>query len=154
MATRIAVRLLFHQWDQNAQGNFSLITTDSDAKLTRLPYLGSDEGSGRISPDGRWLAYVAWESGHSVYVRPPHSAESRWQISQPGGIEPDPRWRADGRELFFLSPDLSLMAVEIQSGLSFRAGPAQRLFQTGAIAPSGLTGRWPMTWHLMVNDSS
>src|SRR5262249_45385866 len=53
-----------------------------------------------ISPDGRYLAYASNEAGRSgIYVRPFPSGEGRWQISTPVGFEP--RWSADGRELFY-----------------------------------------------------
>jgi Tol biopolymer transport system component len=134
-------RLLFRQWDPNqkTKGDFSLLAPGDDAKPVRLPDLESDEQSGRISPDGRWLAYEGWESAWSVYVRPLQSTESRWQVSPIGGAEP--RWRADGRELFFLSPDLSVMAMDIEPVDTFRVVPARRLFQTQAVAPSGLVGQ-------------
>jgi DNA-binding winged helix-turn-helix (wHTH) protein/Tol biopolymer transport system component len=133
-------RVLFHQWNLKPKGNFSLLA-GGDATPVRLPYLALDESSGRISPDGRWLAYVGWEIGRGVYVRPLQSADSRWQIASSSGLEAEPRWRGDGRELFFLSSDLSLMAADIESVPAFRAGSARRLFRTQAVAPSGLTGQ-------------
>ena len=57
-------------------------------------------GGARLSPDGRWLAYVSSESGQSeVYVRPFPALDRKWQISRDGGALP--RWRADGREIVF-----------------------------------------------------
>ena len=72
-----------------------------------------NEHHGHLSVDGRWMAYASDESGRSeVYLRafPPQS--SRWQISTDGGVEP--RWRPDGKELFYVSPDGALMAVALQ----------------------------------------
>ena len=71
----------------------------------------------RFSPDGRWLAYRSTENGQSeIYVqpfRPGTSARAllRWKISNGGGDEP--QWRGDGKELYFLSPDLKIMAVDL-----------------------------------------
>jgi Tol biopolymer transport system component len=133
-------RLLFFQWHDPRKGNFWLLPMNPGSTPRRLPYLGRDENAGRISPDGRWLASSTWESGWSVHVRPLQSGDGRWQLSAPGQVEPQPRWRADGRELFYLADDMSLTAVAIESGSSFRAGSPHPLFRSLAMAPSGATG--------------
>jgi Tol biopolymer transport system component len=67
---------------------------------------------GRLSPDGRWLAYVCDESGKDeVYVQAFPTPESKWQVSAHGGA--NPRWRRDGRELFYASLDNKLMSVPV-----------------------------------------
>ena len=61
------------------------------------------ESQGKISPDGRWLAYTSRDTERHVYLRPfavPMKDESAWQISTVGGQEP--QWRADSKELFYL----------------------------------------------------
>jgi eukaryotic-like serine/threonine-protein kinase len=65
-----------------------------------------------VSPDGRWIAYQSDESGRSqVIVRPfPNVADRRWQVSTDGGGEP--KWSADGRELFFRN-GAAVMSVQI-----------------------------------------
>ena len=70
-----------------------------------------NEQDGRISPDGRWLAYRSNESGRDeVYVRPFPDVESgRWQVSTAGGNRAE--WGPDGRELFYLSADLGSQAL-------------------------------------------
>ena len=74
------------------------------------------ERSGRVSPNGRWLAYVSNESGNpQVYVRPFDSTAGRRQISRGGGSQP--RWRRDGQELFFLSESGRIMAVQVTLGV-------------------------------------
>jgi eukaryotic-like serine/threonine-protein kinase len=92
-----------------------------------------------FSPDGRWLAYASDESGkgkNEVYVRTftgkPGAAASggKWLISTSGGTTP--RWRRDGKELFYLADDEKLMAVEIKSGANFEAGAPKLLFDTHA----------------------
>ena len=90
---------------------------------------GKEEGQAQISPDGRWMAYVSDVSGSpQVFVRPfPHGA-GRWLISTSGGFEP--KWRADGRELFYLASDQMLMAVDVDSGATFSAGQPHPLFRT------------------------
>lgn len=89
--------------------------------------------NGLLSPDGHWLAYESTESGIAeVYVRPfPHGGVARWQVSPSGGVEP--RWREDGRELYYLAADQHLMAVPVSttSG-TFEAGRPVPLFRTRA----------------------
>jgi len=78
-----------------------------------------------VSPDGQWLAYTSLESGSAeVYVRNLANATSRWQVSAGGGS--NPRWRGDGRELFFVSGDSWISAVEFKGHSP--AAP-RRLFQ-------------------------
>jgi len=67
-----------------------------------------------FSPDVRWLAYESQESGRSeVYVEPFPTSGVRWQISTRGGAEP--HWRGDGKELFFLRSDQTLMSVAVSA---------------------------------------
>jgi len=131
--------VLFRQWgeDDKRKSNFWLLRPGRAAVPTRVTELEVDAQHGRISPDGQWLAYESYASGGAVIVRPLQSASTQWQVSSAGS---DPRWRADGRELFYLSADLSMMAVEVEPGPTFRAKPPRALFQTSAIAPSGAIG--------------
>jgi len=92
------------------------------------PYLqtAADEYSGQFSPDGRWMAYVSDESGRpEVWVQSIPPSGAKWQISTLGGNQP--RWRRDGRELFYVSADQRLMAVPVRIGFSFEAGAPQAL---------------------------
>jgi serine/threonine protein kinase len=96
---------------------------------TPFAFLQSEfnEYQGRISPDGRWIAYVSDENGPpEVYVQSFPKPGGKWQISTAGGA--DPRWRRDGRELFFISADRKLMAVDIQADATFRSGLPHALF--------------------------
>ena len=81
----------------------------------------------RFSPDGRFLAYSSAESGRTqVYVQPFPGGEGRWQVSIDGGSEP--RWRGDGRELFFIGMDRRVMAIPVEAGPSFQPGQPVPLF--------------------------
>jgi eukaryotic-like serine/threonine-protein kinase len=92
----------------------------------------------RFSPDDKWIGYVSNESGRDeVYVMPfsmpaadattPVAAGNRVRISTSGGVLP--RWRRDGRELFYLSPDLQLMAATLeQKGTRMEVGSVTPLF--------------------------
>jgi Tol biopolymer transport system component len=68
-----------------------------------------------LSPDGHWLAYVSTESGRfEVYVEPFRRRGERLRVSNNGGGQP--RWRGDGKELFYLSLDGGIVSVSVQSG--------------------------------------
>lgn len=83
----------------------------------------------RLSPDGRWLAYESDESGaREIFVRSFPEAAERRQVSLRGGTQP--RWRGDGRELYYVSPDRKLMAVSIRTTGQFEAETPRALFQT------------------------
>jgi Tol biopolymer transport system component len=89
------------------------------------------EGSGQFSPDGRWVAYVSLESGRAeIYVTPFPSGGARWQVSTEGGNLP--RWRGDGRELYYLSPDDEIMAASVgESTDRFEVTKVLTLFRVG-----------------------
>ena len=80
-----------------------------------------------FSPDGRFLAYQSNESGRAeIYVQSFPGPGGKWQISAEGGFEP--HWSADGKELFFRSPDQKLVAVPVTTGAAFEAGTPKPLF--------------------------
>jgi dipeptidyl aminopeptidase/acylaminoacyl peptidase len=85
------------------------------------------ERNGRFSPDGRWVAYQSNESGRGeIYVMPFAGAGGKWQISSEGGD--DPKWRRDGRELFYAT-DNAIMAAEVNgSAAALQIGAVRRLF--------------------------
>jgi Tol biopolymer transport system component len=115
-----------------------------------FPFLQTqfNEAPGQFSPDGRWTAYVSDESGRDeVYVAAfpgpggaPGAAavqgtsSGKWQVSTTGGNSP--RWRRDGREIFYLAPDNKLMAAPVNGQVSaFEVGAVRPLFDT---RPAGL----------------
>jgi serine/threonine protein kinase len=90
-----------------------------------------NENEGQFSPDAKWIAYISDESkSNQVYVQSFPISGTKYQISTNGGYQP--RWRRDGKELFFLSTARELMAVEISTSKDgvFHAGVPQKLFQT------------------------
>ena len=83
----------------------------------------------RLSPDGRWLAHESEESGtREIVVRSFPEATERRQVSIRGGTQP--RWRSDGKELFYVAADRKIMAVDIRTQPKFEADPPRALFQT------------------------
>jgi eukaryotic-like serine/threonine-protein kinase len=100
--------------------------------LADTPYL---EDEVHVSPDGRWVAFQADESGRwEIYVAAFPTFTSKRQISSGGGLQP--QWRGDGRELFYLSPDGSLMSVRVDPRPEFTASRPAPLFSTN-ISPFG-----------------
>ena len=105
---------------------FSVPGPDTATDLWMLPLAGdrkpvkylaspADEMHGNFSPDGRLVAYTSNESESGkfqVYVQTIPLSDKKWQVSTSGGYEP--RWRADGREIYYLSEDRKLMAVEVR----------------------------------------
>jgi Tol biopolymer transport system component/DNA-binding winged helix-turn-helix (wHTH) protein len=80
----------------------------------------------KLSPDGRYVAYISDESGrHEVYVSEFVPGGRKWPVSTNGGTQI--RWRRDGRELFFVEAG-TLVAVEVTTAGGFNAGPPSRLF--------------------------
>ena len=81
-----------------------------------------------FSPDGRWIAYTTNETGQpNVYVQPFLRAGGKYPVSKDGGSHPV--WRADGKELFYLAADGTMMAVPINAtGQQFHGGVPQTLF--------------------------
>ena len=86
---------------------------DGEAELVLNTGFHVDEP--QLSPDGRWLAYVSRESGRNeVYVEPFRREGDRVRVSVEGGGQP--KWRGDGKELFYTTPNNRLMAVEVRAG--------------------------------------
>jgi len=103
-------------------------------------------GNAQFSPDGKWVAYASNETGKwQIYVTSFPEAHGTWQISTIGGEQP--RWRGDGKELFYLSSDYKMMAAPVSTGPNFDSGKPVALFQT--------TPRQPVSFNdLFVYDVS
>jgi hypothetical protein len=110
--------------------NFDISGLDVETgTLTPVLHTPATEGQGRLSPDQRWLAHISDESGQfEVYVRPFRRPGESTLVSESGGNQP--RWRRDGRELFYLTREGDLMAVDVDTDVSHvRLGPRRRLFR-------------------------
>jgi len=115
---------------------------DGDREPYPLHESRFSEREAAFSPDGRWLAYCSNESGeYKVYVAPFPGAGGKWQVSPGGGSSP--RWRRDGREIFFFSSDNKLMAAEVSArSSSFEVGAIRTLFE---IRPYGVFARFDVS---------
>jgi eukaryotic-like serine/threonine-protein kinase len=107
---------------------------------------------GRFSPDGRWMAYVSNESGtNHVYVQSFPPSGNKWQISTGGGFQP--RWRRDGKELFFVAGQDSgpipraVMAVAVDTSSTgvLKAGVPHKLFTVTMSSGIGQGSTWEVT---------
>jgi serine/threonine protein kinase len=118
----------------------SYLVTSPAAGGAKVPLLNSraSETDGQISSDGEWVAYASDESGAwEIYVSSFPGATGKWQVSRGGGTEP--RWRADGKEIFYISPGGMLMAVPVSEGSGFSTGAPMPLFQIHGRAPISST---------------
>ncbi|MBM3819498.1 MAG: hypothetical protein FJW14_10870 [Acidimicrobiia bacterium] len=158
--------------DWSADGRFLLyfsIDPQTNSDLWVLPLEGDrtprvflktpfEERHGTFSPDGRWVAYQSNESGREeIYIRPfagpavagasAAAAGGQWQVSTAGGTFP--RWRRDGRELYYLAPTGALMAAPIAvTGATLAPGAPVALFPTrivGGGADTGLGRQYDVT---------
>jgi eukaryotic-like serine/threonine-protein kinase len=99
--------------------------------LIDTPYV---EDEVHVSPDGRWVTFNADEAGRwEVFVASFPGFTSKRQISRDGGVQP--QWSHDGRELFYLTTDGSMMGVRVTPGPEFVGSPPSRLF-TARIQPN------------------
>jgi serine/threonine protein kinase len=96
-----------------------------------------DVYSPALSPDGKWLAYESRESGRpEICVVPFLHGTGKWEVSTGGGVLP--RWRRDGRELFYISTDNKIMSAEItEQESSLLIGKVQSLFQVNPVPFAG-----------------
>ena len=111
------------------------------------PYLATpaDEALAQFSPDGKWIAYQSDETGRAeIYVQafspgqPAAASGGKWQISNGGGTQP--RWRRDGKEIFyFKSRESKIIVVPIRPGVSFNAGAPAPLFNVSLLTTGGFS---------------
>jgi serine/threonine protein kinase/Tol biopolymer transport system component len=121
--------LLFETLGEKTLADVWLLPLDGSGKAQPLLQSQFAEFGPRFSPDGHWLAYASSESGRpEIYVQNFPLTGGKWQVSTGGGAQP--RWRKDGKELFYIAPDRRLMAVEVTLGPSFQMGTPTPLFQT------------------------
>jgi len=121
--------MIFNVFNNNSASDLWTLSMSGDR--TPRVFLSSkhSEFNGTFSPDGRWVAYQSDASGrYELLVRPFPNRDPPQTISRDGGMYP--RWRGDGQELFFLSPDGTMMAAGFDATTGFAKGVPQALFPT------------------------
>jgi eukaryotic-like serine/threonine-protein kinase len=119
--------ILYVQSDSATKTSLWALPLEGDRKPFVLVDSPSLNDEPQLSPDGRWLAYVSNESGrYEVYLQPFGRTWYRFRLSIEGGGQP--KWRADGRELFYMALDGTMMAVAVPP--DGEPGKPQMLFKT------------------------
>lgn len=124
-------------------GDIWAAPTAGDSKPVRLTTTTASEDEPQFSADARWIAYMSPESGNpEIYVQPFPGPGERTRVSTSGGVQP--KWKRDGRELYYLRPDGMLMAVDVKYTPAIEPGLPRPLFQT-RLGPSLVTDQYAMT---------
>lgn len=135
--------IVYMRRDPNSSTNYDIwvlpMFSDSSGDRKPFPVVATNfrDVSPSFSPDGKWLAYANNESGRQeVYIQPFPTGSGRWQVSSSGGTRP--RWRKDGKELFFFSPDQQVMAVDVgRNGASLQLGAPRVVIKAATVNASG-----------------
>jgi Tol biopolymer transport system component len=133
--------LLFSTFPHDTHGDIWILPVSDPSKAAPWIRTSFYEEGATFSPDGRWVAYVSSESGQDeIYVREFPSAGKRLQISMAGGFAP--RWRGDGREIFYITMRNELAAVQLEeSAAGLKATTPVVLFELPGLlydaAPDG-----------------
>jgi dipeptidyl aminopeptidase/acylaminoacyl peptidase len=124
-------QFLLYQIERSGNTDLAVVRLAADPQPEKFLDSPALEVQGQFSPDGKWIAYTSDESGSpEVYVRHFPDTGVKRQISTRGGAQG--RWRHDGRELYYLTLDGKLMAVDIKASFSsIEPGTPQLLFNTG-----------------------
>jgi len=121
--------IFFDRTDKESKIDVMRLSLDDPTEATPVIQTQFREGGGKVSPDGRWLAYHSEESNDwEVYVTSISGQGRKWQISTEGGVYPI--WRRDGRVIYYQAFDGQIFAAEVSSsGDTFRVGSVISLIQ-------------------------
>jgi Tol biopolymer transport system component/predicted Ser/Thr protein kinase len=126
--------LLYTVADPKTKNDIWVLSMDGDHRRTRLLGTEFSESQAQFSPDSRWIAYTSDASGRNeVYVRGFPEAGEDFVVSRGGGHSP--RWRGDGKELYYISFDGKMMAVEVAAGRAIQPGTPKALFLASSALP-------------------
>ncbi len=134
--------LLYRVYDRQRGGNLWYLEKNQSGAFEPAPFLQTPSGEtqGRFSPDGRFVAYVSNESGRpEIYVTPFPKGGGRYPVSLSGGAMP--RWRRDGKELFYIAPDGQLMAAPVKTQPQFSSGRPKALFVVSGLVSDATIGQ-------------
>jgi eukaryotic-like serine/threonine-protein kinase len=121
--------IIYSQLNPKTNVDLYLLPLSGEKKSTSWLQTNFIDAQPRLSPNGRWIAYISNDTGQfQVYVDSFPAISAKVAISIGGGSQP--QWRADGRELYYYAPDRKLMAVEVNGdGPTFKVGGARPLFE-------------------------
>ena len=120
--------ILYRQIDTQVKYDLWVLPLFCERKPFPFLRTEANEAAGVFSPDGRWVAYCSDESGrYEVYVESFPERGGKRQISYTGGS--GPRWRGDGKELYYQSPGGRLMTMAVTDGASLAVGAPVALFE-------------------------
>jgi eukaryotic-like serine/threonine-protein kinase len=139
--------LIYAQIKPGTGADLLALPLEPNSQPLALAQTPANEDQGQFSPDGRWVAYTSNESGLSeIYVIPfpPAPNAGRWVVSRGGGVQP--RWRRDGKELFYISPDWKMMAVDVTTRPVFHSDEPHPLFDSHMVDTGIRTG--PISWDI------
>jgi Tol biopolymer transport system component len=120
--------IIFYELSPKTKRDIWVLPMTGDRKPWPFLQTDANEVGGKLSPDARWLAYASDESGrYEIYVQSFPAGGGKRQISTNGGT--GPRWRGDGKELYYQAPDGALMAVDVNAGNTFDNGTPHKLFE-------------------------
>jgi Tol biopolymer transport system component len=122
--------LVYEVIDPKTHGDVWAVPLTGDRKPIAILQSQFDEQMPQVSADGKWIAYQSDETDTpQIYIKPFPAGAGKWQVSTDRGVWP--RWRRDGKELFFYDPP-NMMAAEIAvAGSSIKSGTPHLLFGTG-----------------------
>ena len=121
-------RLIYQEQHLETQWDLWTLELSDHNQATAILRGPFNEQHGRLSPDGRWIAYAADESGRlEIYIRQFPPTPAVWKVSAEGGTQPE--WRRDGKELFYVTANRRLVAIPLQHGERLQFGTEQPLFQ-------------------------
>jgi Tol biopolymer transport system component len=133
--------LLYTVLTQKTGTDLWALPLDGDKKPYPVLQSAFEEMDAQFSPDGHWIAYESNQSGRSeIFVRPLLQSRGQWQVSTAGGTQP--RWRADGKELFYVARDGRLMATPIAAtadGQALTPGASVSLFAVRLASGTNVT---------------
>jgi dipeptidyl aminopeptidase/acylaminoacyl peptidase len=141
-------QFILHRSMNGGAFNTGVLPLAGDRKTRLFQSVAFVQAVSQVSPDGRWIAYDSNESGrYEVFVQTFPTPGGKWQVSKDGGYYP--KWRGDGREIFYYAADGQLMAVPVAGGAALEVGSAVPLFRAqmlnGPAAAVGFRAQYDVT---------
>jgi eukaryotic-like serine/threonine-protein kinase len=141
-------RFILHRYMNAGAFNTGVLPLAGDRKPRLFLPVAFVQSMAQVSPDGRWVAYHSNESGrYEVFVQTFPTPAGKWLVSKDGGYHP--KWRADGKEIFYYASDGQLMAVPVESGTALEVSSAVPLFRAqllnGPAAAPGFRAQYDVT---------